>query len=385
MRPVSATLKTYGPIEVWEWEKDGVRKLEFTGAGILEDYEADQLAGCFIDEDHYGLIIQEDCDIYRPSASDAISMFASEECPEDRLLASFRKGVIPPDLCTEAARHLRDAASRGDNRGLASGKLDPENVRSTAKGKLVMLGGSGTRARYLLDDGTVSKVDIANFSYSGIAGYFNAEERHPFCRQTGYTKANPGRTEAATPYLEAINGCFRRQAPNHWQAQKDFVDENGIYSNGWTMGDTVFTTITVNRNWRTACHKDAGDFQQGFGNLTVIEGDPYIGGYTGFPKYRVAVDVRSGDFLAMDVHQWHCNTPLEAVGEDYERISVVCYARIRMKNCRSKEIEKAKHAEWLKNFIPPKKKAALNLEKNLEVEARKEAEVTYLKELFGEE
>ena len=25
-------------------------------------------------------------------------------------------------------------------------------------------------------------------------------------------------------------------------------------------------------------------------------------------QYGVAVDVRNGDFLAMDVHQWHCNT-----------------------------------------------------------------------------
>ena len=308
-------------------------------------------------------------------------MFSASESVEDRLLLSFRKGVIPSHLCRVAADNLRDAASKGDNRGLAAGKIDPSKVRGAAKGKIVMMGGSGTRARYLLEDGTVSKVDIANFSNSGVAGFFNAEERHPFCRQTGYTKANPGRTENAIPYIEAMDKCFQAQAPIRWEAQKTFVD--GISKNGWTMGDTVFTTITVNRNWRTACHKDGGDFPQGFGNLTVLEGDTYTGGYTGLPKFRVAVDVREGDFLAMDVHQWHCNTPIEAVGEDYERISVVCYARVRMKNCQSKEEELSKYLKWKTAFIPPKKKAALNLQKNREEEGRKEEEVAYLKELFG--
>ena len=31
----------------------------------------------------------------------------------------------------------------------------------------------------------------------------------------------------------------------------------------------------------------------------------YEGAYTGFPQYGVAANVRTGDFLAMDVHEWH--------------------------------------------------------------------------------
>jgi len=384
MRPSDATPFRRGDLEGWEWEEQGILKIELSGPGILPDYEVDRLGGEFIDEDHYAIIVNRDCDIYRPGASDAISMF-SEEDVEDRLLLSFRKGVIPQDLCDTAAEHLRGAAKKADNRGLASGKIDPSRVRATAKGKLVMLGGSGTRARYVLEDGTVSKVDIANLSNSGVAGYYNAEERHPFCRQTGYTKANPGRTEAAVPYLEAVSQCFRNQAPQRWLAQKQFVEDTGISPNGWTLGDTVFTTITVNRNWRTAAHKDAGDFPQGFGNLTVIEGDPYKGGYTGFPKFRVAVDVRTGDFLAMDVHQWHCNTPMVPVGDDYERISVVCYARVRMKHCASQEEEAAKYAKWKSTFLTSKQKAALNRERHQETLQKMEEEVAYLQELFGEE
>jgi len=65
--------------------------------------------------------------------------------------------------------------------------------------------------------------------------------------------------------------------------------------------ETAFSTITLNYSWRTALHKDAGDFKDGFGNLIVVE-DPknpnkYDGCYTGFPQYGVAVDCRTGDFL----------------------------------------------------------------------------------------
>ena len=34
--------------------------------------------------------------------------------------------------------------------------------------------------------------------------------------------------------------------------------------------ETAFSTITINRNFRTALHRDAGDYKDGFGNLTVI-------------------------------------------------------------------------------------------------------------------
>lgn len=385
MKPSDAKLISLGPVECWEWEDQGIRHLELTGKGVLEDYEVDALAGDFVDEDHYSFIVSGDCNIYRPPQSDALSMFSCHEGPEDRLLASFRKGVLPADLCRVAADNLTKAATKTDNRGLASGKIDPSRLRRKARGKVVMLGGSGTRARYLLPDGTMSKVDIANQSYSGVVGYYNSEERHPFCRQTVYTKNYPHRTLNSIPFLEAIDRCFQKQAPHRWKAQKEFVDGSGIFPNGWTLGNTVFTTLTVNKNWRTACHKDAGDYPQGFGNLTVLERGVYKGGYTGFPKFRIAVDVRQGDFLAMDVHQWHCNTPIEAVDEDYKRVSVVCYARVKMKSCGGQEEENKRRAEWLVDFIKPKDKAVLNAQKVEEEEALKEAEVAYLQELFGED
>ena len=52
-------------------------------------------------------------------------------------------------------------------------------------------------------------------------------------------------------------------------------------------------------------------------------------------QYGVAVDVRNGDFLAMDVHEWHSNTKLIPVTKDYSRLSMVCYLRENMIKCKN--------------------------------------------------
>jgi hypothetical protein len=96
-------------------------------------------------------------------------------------------------------------------------------------------------------------------------------------------------------------------------------------------------------NFRTAAHSDTGDWPAGFGNLVVLEhGAPYTGSYTGFPQYGVAVDCREGDFLAMDVHQIHGNTPMYPEDKTSIRLSLVSYLREGIvKKCKSKTMYNA--------------------------------------------
>ena len=61
--------------------------------------------------------------------------------------------------------------------------------------------------------------------------------------------------------------------------------------------------------------------------MVIEKGAPYKGSYTGFPQYGVAVDCRTGDFLAMDVHQVHANTTFEPQDETSQRVSLVSYLR----------------------------------------------------------
>ena len=78
--------------------------------------------------------------------------------------------------------------------------------------------------------------------------------------------------------------------------------------------------------------------EEGYGNLVVLEEGKYKGGYTGFPQYGVCVDARNGDFLAMDVHEWHCNTKIIPVTKDYTRLSMVAYLRKNMIKCKGMKI-----------------------------------------------
>jgi len=105
--------------------------------------------------------------------------------------------------------------------------------------------------------------------------------------------------------------------------------------------DTVFTTITVNKNFRTAAHFDAGDFSDGLSNLLVLSnGKAFSGGYLVFPEYGVAVDVRPGDLLLVNNHEvMHGNTPIVLDDPDAERISLVCYLREKMLELGSYEYE----------------------------------------------
>jgi hypothetical protein len=394
-----AELKKYGELELWEWHAEGIRNLELTGVGVMPDYEADALAGKFVDDAHYELIVVEDCDIYKPRGNDVLAMFDGESSSEDRLLISFRKGVVPIEQAQEAGKILKSAASKSDNRGLAAGPVDVRKLRSNAQGgNLVQIGNRTTRVRYELPDGSIGTTDVANKVRSGIAGNFDATPRHPFCRETSWSRSHPGKTERVHPFLESIDACFQSQAPVRWQRQKDFVEEHDITGNGWCLGNTVFTTLTVNHSFRTACHKDAGDFPGGYGNLTVCEFRPYKGGYTGLVQYKIAVDVRMGDFLAMDVHEWHANTevfPLEAPpeGEEwddlwnkgFDRISFVCYARFHMKRCKSQEEELAIHQEWYSKFLPPKDHAVANEEGRVVEAAMAETEMAVLQSMLAAE
>lgn len=66
------------------------------------------------------------------------------------------------------------------------------------------------------------------------------------------------------------------------------------------------------------------------------------------------MDCRNGDFVAMDVHQVHANTPLEPEDETSQRISLVSYLREGIvKNCGKQKMYDAvalekKFQQWRK-------------------------------------
>lgn len=187
----------------------------------------------------------------------------------------------------------------------------------------------------------ISGTHYANKVNSGIAGWYDRYPRAPFGRATAYTQHNLDKFKKSYPFLKSLNRGFKELMPKRWAKQKqacDAIDERFI------VPDTVFTTITVNKTFRTACHRDAGDLHVGLSNLLVLSNNGnYTGGYLVFPEYRVAVNVRPGDLLLVNNHEIiHGNTPIVTQDDVAERISLVCYFREGMLELGSKEYEDAR-------------------------------------------
>jgi hypothetical protein len=291
----------------------------------LPDEEADALAGLFLDGRHYDLLLDEPCEVRKPDGS--------------VLLKLVRPGV-ELELCEEFLPNIRKSVGRTAGRGTAAGVVPrgakfSEDGRSVAKASRIMY-------QRLKKDGTVSSTNESIRSpESGILGYFDRYARFPYCRETAFTLDDSGRWDAILPYLRAVDAVFARHMPDRYATQRALVERT---SQDFVIKGTAFTTVTVNRNFRTACHKDAGDLKEGFGVMTAFRCGAFSGGELVFPAFRVAAKCRTGDVLLADVHEWHGNTPLRGVEGKYERVSCVFYYRSKMAQCGTaeQELERAK-------------------------------------------
>jgi hypothetical protein len=80
------------------------------------------------------------------------------------------------------------------------------------------------------------------------------------------------------------------------------------------------------------------------GVMAVLEGGHFGGGELIFPRYRTAVDMRTGGLCLADVHELHGNAPMW--GRRFTRLSLVFYARERMVDCGT-PAEEREHAARL--------------------------------------
>ena len=186
----------------------------------------------------------------------------------------------------------------------------------------------------------VSHTNYAKSVFSGVAGWFDRYPRIPFGRATSYTRDNFDKFSLSFPFLQSLNRGYKELLPWRWSNQKSAVDQ---IDGRFVVPETVFTTITVNKSFRTAAHRDAGDLDSGLSNLLVVSSGDYTGGYLVFPEYRIAVNVRPGDLLLVNNHEIiHGNTEIKLNHPDAERISLVCYFRENMLELGSYEYEQTR-------------------------------------------
>ena len=203
----------------------------------------------------------------------------------------------------------------------------------------------GGRKHRVRKDGTVSKTDIAPPVQSIILGNFDRNPRFPYCRQTAFNAKHPLLfREGILPFVQRVADTFRDAVPKRYESQTKHAEATHP---AWVIPGTPFTTVTVNRNWRTMLHQDAGDLPapDGISTIAVVRRGSYTGCWLTFPQYGVGVDMKDGDVLIFDSHEWHANTPMEKESEDALRVSIVSYYRTKMKECGSpeEELERAKN------------------------------------------
>ncbi len=193
---------------------------------------------------------------------------------------------------------------------------------------------------------------------SSILGSFEAVGGNRYCRLTAFTARQAREWESLMPYFGRIAELFAEHVPDRYAAQMEAV---AATHPDWIIPGTPFSTITVNNTYPTGIHTDKGDLDAGFSTLGCIRRGEYEGGWLSFPQFGVTVDMKDGDVVLMDAHEWHGNTPMTcpACGEllrkpghacaegmvPPERISVVSYFRTAMTTCQSMADENARRAE----------------------------------------
>ena len=354
---------------------------------IISDEEISSREGTWFTED----------DLVHPVVRSNIDVYYLDESGQEKLLLKYRKNQISDELCDLGWQSYKDLAKPSRGRGASAGPIHQEgqyfgkrslvhtkkwstgylkpegkllkeeldllsldDVKSRAADKGVSVKEDDTKDviiyNIVKESNGVSSMKVNNQVASNPIGFY--EESKNFaklpCRLTHFTRVNYDKYQQGLPFIQQINKCFKKLIPESHQKQLCKAKEKCHLQ----IPKTCFSTITINRNFRTALHRDAGDYKEGFGNLTVIERGKYHGGYTCFPQFGIGVDVRRGDFLAMDVHEWHTNTPIVETEEDkafnstlepvfndnpdvgtvgiyekYTRLTFVCYLRGKIIKC----------------------------------------------------
>lgn len=266
----------------------------------------------FLTDDDYTTLIMEDTDAYNNNG---------------QLLFKFRKGVIPFDMLKLGYESFKESIRRTEGRGAAAG----EPKKRIYKGK-------GNTARpYKIGEPT--GISVSPWVESGNVGYMDAAAMVPYCRKTAFARQYFDQFKEGIPFVKQIDKLYEQLCPTHYTRQINIARAT---NRNYIIDDTSFTTITVNKNFITAVHKDSGDYQQGFGNLCVYREGHYEGCYFCLPEYAVAIDMQNTDMLFVDVHRWHGNTPFRNQNIDSLRISFVMYYRENMITCKQPSEELAK-------------------------------------------
>jgi len=292
----------------------------------------------YYNEEHYDIIYKNEVKILREDGS---------------ILAVLKKNIIPENERETYKNIIRSPSrSKTKNRGSGAGYVDIRRFPKQAK-ELCYQSGEPLPHNKLVsvfykdENGNVVNRGQSNQVRSGCAGYFDARGNLP-CRKVSWSKNNVDKHNALIPLCKKIAETHKEVDELSYIKQKDRAEQSQSY----IFKDSIYSTLTLNYDFRTAAHRDKGDFKAGLSTLIILEDIPnnYSGFYLGLPEYKIAFDVRDGDILFFDTHEIHANTEYQVLtdklgknnvvdenGEcDYYyagRMSIVAYLRERLYLC----------------------------------------------------
>ena len=257
----------------------------------------------FMDDSHYDTLIDESVEVYQPDGEPLMVLV---------------KNALSKEKIALAWSVLKKYRAITENRSTASG------IESQARVK---------------KDGTVSNVHRVPKGWeveSGIIGYFERNPRMPYCHPCSWNDHNPEKFQKIFPLAQEISGKFSELVPKRYAVQQNYC--NRTHSD-FIIPGTVYTTITVNKNFRTACHLDAGDLAAGFSSMFIIKQGAIRGGNLVLPNWKIGVKLDHNDLIFFNAHEWHGNTQIVNLSKDSVRCSLVLYYREMMEFCMSMKDE----------------------------------------------
>jgi len=248
-----------------------------------------------------------------PSHADrTISQDTVVIAPDGRIIAVLVTQQIDPELYTRAYELWKSVDELPDNRATAVGSRSLRRLnkdgslgerRGVPRNVLAVLKAQGVR--------------------QGVLGYLDATRDAP-CHKTWLTEDRPGLLKRNKRLIERVDELYSRNLPTPYARQRAEVDKVPC----WRLWDTVFSTIYLAMNFRTAYHHDSGNLK---GVMTALMPmGQFTGGELVLPRWRIAFALRPGDLLLFDPQQLHGNLPF--VGE---RLSAAFYCERRIGDCRA--------------------------------------------------
>jgi len=266
-----------------------------------------RLGGLAVESD-YRVLLTGDCDVYKPNGEP---------------LLFLRRKAISEETTAATRDILRDVAIKFGTTNRA---------KYAGQSRVALVDANGVKSR----SSRTAPVP------SAIIGYFDRMGgRFPYCRSTAFTANEVEKWEPIVPLAQEVSRVFEQALPSRFKAQMDAAKATPA---DYVIKDTCFTTLTVNHNIAGRIHTDKGDYQPGFGCITVFRQGNYKGGVLCFPEYLCGVDLEDRDMILFDPHSLHAVTDFYDTEPGYDRISVVYYFREKMTDCLppAEELARAK-------------------------------------------